>query len=316
MTTSDGSAFERLMQRAQQPMPDVTWSEVDDLGRLSLEAMIREREDVRDLASRGSVRLTGAGVVGHSAPLDDVGAVATTWQKCVTAVGASLEGVRTSFGQIPREVVQRTRLTLTAAPAPGSIQLDLSPESNPLRETSEDGQMVAYGTPRPLADEASEALIALLDQASNAGPDADELSDAIRRLGPRVASHVRRLADVLDKAHFDLDVTWAEPNSPTRRASLSAGTAGWLREFVTGRALDGQEEELSGTVRTVSDISKWQIETPDGLRSVDASSLEREIVEQTHVNETLRLLVLVRVTERPDGSSSTTYDAIDVLGRD
>ncbi len=316
MATRDGSAFERLMERAEGPLPEVTWSEADDLGRMSVEAMIRQREDVRDLASRGSVRLTGAGVIGHSAPLDDVGAVASSWQRCVTAVGASLEGVRSSFGQIPREVVQRTRLTLTAAPATGSIQLDLAPEANPLRETSEDGQMVAYDTPRPLADLASETLIALLDQASNTGPDADELGDAIRQLGPRVASHVRRLADVLEKAHFDLDVVWAEPNAATRRATLTAGTAGWLREFVTGRALDGQEQELTGIVRTVSDLTKWQIETPDGLRSVDASSLEPEIIEQTHVKQEIRLLVLVRVTERPDGTTSTTYDALDVLGRD
>ena len=83
-----------------------------------------------------------------------------------------------------------------------------------------------------------------------------------------------------------------------------------------GRALDGQEEELAGIVRTVSDISKWQIETPDGLRSVDASSLDQEILEQTRVHQEIRLLVLVRVTERPDGSSSTTYDALDVLGQD
>ena len=214
MATSDDNAFERLMERAQRPLPEVTWTDADDLGRMSVEAMIRQREDVRDLASRGSVRLTGAGVVGHSAPLDDVGAVATSWQRCITAVGASLEGVRTSFGQIPREVVQRTRLTLTAAPSTGSIQLDLAPEANPLRETSKDGQMVVYDTPRPIADLASETLIALLDQAARTGPDGDDLGDVIRRLGPRVASHVRRLADVLDKAHFDLDVTWSEPNVP------------------------------------------------------------------------------------------------------
>ena len=176
---------------------------------------------------------TGAGVVGHSAPLDDVGAVATSWQRCITAVGASLEGVRTSFGQIPREVVQRTRLTLTAAPSTGSIQLDLAPEANPLRETSKDGQMVVYDTPRPIADLASETLIALLDQAARTGPDGDDLGDVIRRLGPRVASHVRRLADVLDKAHFDLDVTCGAQRSYSPRNPERG--IGRMAEGVRGR---------------------------------------------------------------------------------
>lgn len=314
MATSDtSSAFGRLMARATEPLPEATWSEPGDLGRLSIEAMAAQRVDNRELASHGAVRLTGAGVIGHSAPLDSVGAVATSWQRCVTAVGAALEGVRSSFGQIPREVAQRTQLTLSAAPSPGSVVLELSAQADPLREVEPDGQKQILDRPRPLADRASDTLIGLLGQAAQIGPDADELGAEFLRLGPRVASHVRRLADVLEKAHFDLDVTWLEPERPTRRALVPSGTAGWLRDFVDGRALDGQETELVGTVRTVSDIAKWTIETDEGMRPVDARSLNPKVVGSTRVGQPIRLIVLVRVTERPDGTSTTTYDALDVL---
>jgi hypothetical protein len=314
MATADGSsAFERLMQRAGPNLPEVTWSAPGDLGRMSVEAVVAQRSDPRELSSHGAVRLSGVGVTGHSAALDEVGAVAMAWQRCVTAVGAALEGAKTSFGQIPRSVAQRTQLSLNTAPSPGSIVLDLSPRTNPTVEAYPGGERPFFGAERPLADRSAEALIDLLQQASAAGPDADELGRSLLRLGPRVASHVRRLADVLDKAHFDIDVAWMEPQHPTKRAAIPAGTAGWLRDFVAGRHLDGREAEMVGTVRTVSDIAKWSIETTEGMRQVDASALDADVIRQTHVGQAIRLVVLVRVTERPDGTSSTTYDALDVL---
>lgn len=309
------SAYERLLARATSPLPAPTWSEPGDLGRMSIDAMVEQRSDARDQSSRGAVRLSGAGVVGHSAPLEEVGKVAMHWQRCVTAVGAALEGTKTSFGQIPRTVTQRTQLALQAAPGPGSIVLDLEPTADPTIEAYPGGQTQIFEAPRPLADRAAEALIELLASAASVGPDGDEFGLEILKLGPRVASHLRRLADVLDKGHFDLDVSWAEPKHATRRAHVSAGRAGWLRDFVAGRALDGQETEMAGVVRTVSDIAKWSIETAAGLRSVDARALDAEVIRETHVGQFIKMVVLVRVTERPDGSTSTTYDALEVQSR-
>jgi hypothetical protein len=314
-TPETSSAYARLVHRAGGSLPPPSWSEPGDLARMSTEAMTEQRGDVREHPSHGVVRLSGAGVSGHSAALDEVGSIALHWQRCVTAVGAALEGTKTSFGQIPRSVVQRTQLVLNAAPSPGSVVLDVSPTADPTIEAYPGGQVTFFDAPRPLADRAAETLIGLLGHAATVGPDADEFGLEILRLGPRVASHLKRLADVLDKAHFDLDVSWAEPSRPTRRAALSAGAAGWLRDFVQGRALDGQEAEMSGIVRTVSDIAKWSIETPEGLRSVDARALDTEVIQDTRVGQYVRLVALVRVTERPDGSTSTTYDALEILSR-
>jgi hypothetical protein len=207
----------------------------------------------------------------------------------------------------------RSRGSLNAAPAPGSIVLGVSPKADPFREVAPGGVARMIDVPRPLADRASEELIDLLGQAASVGPDAEDLAAHISELGPRVATAVKALAEVLNQEHFDVDVAWMEPDQPTHRASLSAGTSGWLSDFVAGRALDGVEAELVGTVRTVSDIAKWSIETSEGRKYVDASSLDPEAVRATHVGELIRLLVFVRVTQKSDGTTSETYEALELL---
>lgn len=313
MATPEESPLQRLLARAVSPLPSATWDGPGDLGRMSIESMIDSRHDVRDVASQGVVRLSGAGVSGHAADLDAVGRVATLWQRCVTAVGAALEGTKAARGRLSSSVMLGTQLSLNAAPGPGSIVLALSPKQDPFVEIAPAGEVPLVDVPRPVADRASEELISLLSQASRADTDGDDLAAHFGELGPRAATAIKALADALSEDHFDVDVSWKEPRQPTHRAAMSSGTAGWLSGFVAGRALDGVEQEISGTVRTVSDIAKWSVETAEGRIHVDASSLDAASVRATHVGEEIRLLVLVRVTQRPDGSTHETYEALDVL---
>jgi hypothetical protein len=313
MATPEESPLQRLLARAAVELPSATWDGPGDLGRMSIESMIESRHDVRDVVSQGVVRLSGAGVSGHAADLDAVGRIATLWQRCVTAVGAALEGTKAARGRLSSSVLLGTQLSLNAAPGPGSIVLAVSPKQNPFVEIAPGGEMPLLDAPRPIADRASEELIELLSQACQVGPDGDELAAHFGELGPRAATAIKALADALNEDHFDVDVSWQEPSQPTRRASMPSGTAGWLSDFVAGRALDGVEKELSGTVRTVSDIAKWSIETAEGRIHVDASSLDADSVRATHVGEEIRLWVLLRVTQRPDGSTHETYEALDVL---
>lgn len=315
MATSndDRPTFERLMARATN-VPEASWTGPGDLGRASIEAMATAIGDVRDIASRGSVRLTGAGVQGHSADLAGVGAVAANWQRLVTAVGASLEGARSAKGPVSRQIAARTKLALQAAPAPGSIILNLSAASDPQLEASPGNQRAMFDSQRPLADRAVEALLGVMADASSTDLDSnDALAEELQALGPRVASAIRQFSDVAATEHFDVEMLWAEPAQPTRRASLTATTAGWLRDFVTGRDLDAVEEELIGIARTVSDFSNWVIEGDDGIRRVDASALGGDEVRQVRVGDVVRLAVLVRATARPDGTTTSTVTATALL---
>jgi len=50
---------------------------------------------------------------------------------------------------------------------------------------------------------------------------------------------------------------------PTARATLSAGVAGWLAQFVDGQALDSYDDEITGVAHTISDVAQWRIDTEE-----------------------------------------------------
>lgn len=291
-----------------------TWSAPGDLSRMSGEALASRAGDVRETQSSGHIHLTGAGVRGHSAGLDDVSKLSSAWQRLISAMGASLQGVRSNRGPLSGSVVSRTRLNLNAAPGMGSVVLSVAPAAAPMDEVAPGGRRQLFDEPRPLADEAVEAVLALLATAEDTSVDADPLAHQITEFGPRVASALRQFSEVASSAHFDVGLDWAEPARPTVHARLSASTSGWLADFVRGRDLDAEEATIVGEVRTVSDVSKWLLEVPDQPPiSVDASALDSEVVRATRVGQMVRLLVTVRTTLRPDGTKSHSYKAQDVL---
>lgn len=156
-------------------------------------------------------------------------------------------------------------------------------------------------------------MIELLSEAVGAGPDAAALAEHMRELGARVATNVKELARALHGANFDLDAAWLEPGHPTARASVSAGVAGWLADFVDGQALDSFEDDLVGVAHTLSDVARWRVDTEDGPKYVDVSELPPEAFEVPRLRQTIRLRVLVQPTARPDGTSTETYTAIELL---
>jgi hypothetical protein len=135
----------------------------------------------------------------------------------------------------------------------------------------------------------------------------------MRELGARVASNVKELAKSLNASNFDLDATWLEPGHATASATVSAGVAGWLAQFVDGQALDSFDDEVTGVAHTLSDVARWRIETEDGPRFVEVSELTPEEIGRPRVGQTVRLRVRVHPTERPDGTTAETFTALELL---
>ncbi|MFD0856740.1 hypothetical protein ACFQ07_31195 [Actinomadura adrarensis] len=318
MATSDRD-LEWFLARTPEREPDLPSLAAGDLGRLSVEAFIaRSAGTERVLPSRGELRLHGAGVQGHKAELAHVGIIASAWQKAVSATGAALENIRPLRGSLPSDITQRTTLVLNAAPSPGSIVLHLEPKSAPMDEVEPHGNISIVDTPRPLADRASEQLVRLLAQASPADLEMlDTLADALRSLGPRVGSSLSSLAQAIHRADITVDASWAEPSSPTIKASVNPAAARWLREFVAGRGLDAEEQTLTGTLRTVSDRQPWLIELTSGeIERMSADELASEEVARWRVGDVVELQVRSVLREQPDGNIHRSHTILDLRAAD
>ena len=289
-------------------------SEAAELGRQSVEAMaIKQEGSARSIRSEGSLRISGDGVLGSSAPLEVVGKIALAWQKAVITIGASLEGIRSPLGKVPTDIGLRTRLNLVASPSPGSIILRISPVRDPLLESEPNGNRALVDAPRPLADQAVNSLIELLNEANNSQPsDLDSFANHVQTLGPRVGSAVVNFAKEIDKGNLTLEAIWREPQTATISTRISAPGARFIATFIEGRELDGVEETLVGTLATVSVSERWLVELEEDTVHMDASGLSSEVPSKWRVGQRVSLRVLVVVREQPDGATRKKFTILDV----
>lgn len=312
---TDDLTVEWFLRRAAESAPEeLVPPGRGDWGRLSRDAFIANvNVSGRAIRSEGDLRLSGIGVEMNSADLNAVGAIATAWQKAVAATGAALEQVKTLRGSLPADVLLRTALVLNASPQPGSVVLHLEPKASPLPEVEPQGDVPMVEPARPLADRASEQLIRLLDRAGSVElADTDELSAQLRALGPRVGGALSSLAQVLDRANITLDASWVEPETPAVRASVAPGAAKWIAQFVAGRGLDAEEQQIAGILRTVSDRERWLVEVGEDDVRMDASELDPSVAAIWHVGAHVVLNVRVAQTERPDGTTRRSMKILSV----
>jgi len=285
-----------------------------ELGRMSVEAMVIKQEgSARSIRSEGSLRISGDGVIGNSAPLDVVGKIALAWQKAVITIGASIEGIRSPLGKVPKEIGLRTRLNLVASPSPGSIILRVSPLQDPLTESEPNGNRTMIDAPRPLADQAVNSLIDLLNEANNSRPsDLDDFANHVQSLGPRVGSAVVQFVREIDKGNLTLEAFWREPQAAAIFTRIDASGARFIATFIEGRELDGVEETLVGTLATVSVSERWLVELEDGAVHMDASGLSSEVPAQWRVGQRVKLSVLITIREQPDGATRRKFTILNV----
>jgi cold shock CspA family protein len=168
---------------------------------------------------------------------------------------------------------------------------------------------------RPLADRASEDLITLCKSLAGGGLDqADELTVALRQLGPRVGSAVKALAETVSAGPLHLEASWAEPGHPSVVADWSTEDARWVARFIEGNDLDAEIYVLSGTAVTVSDRERWLIDE-DGGGPVFVQIGELTAEDARRARPTDRVSLEVEATSRvtPTGEVHTTRKARRLL---
>ncbi|QCH22639.1 hypothetical protein [Mycobacteroides salmoniphilum] len=301
---------------ADTQVPD--WSTPDDLARIGIEALIAADPLGRTLASRGNIRITGDGVTGSSARVNDVARIMTGFQRLATAVGAAHQGDKTLGRQPNADVKRRTDLLLTAAPGPGSIILTVTPRTSPIAETGHAGGKVGMFAELETDDQMLDTAVAAAIEVFTAGNDigaAPQDSTFVRRLGdmgPRTASAVRDLAKTLDRAQFDVDITWRQPACATRRVTVTAAAAAYMAATVEHANLDEQSVEIIGEYLTVSAVSSWLIQragTDNDTVTVKLGRIDPSQTRGLAVGDRVRITAIMKIETSPGGNTKTTYTA-------
>lgn len=297
-------------------IPD--WEDGSDLGRLSIQAHQRELAGGFELAqARGQLRFSGDGVHGHSISLSEAGQLMQGWQSLVTAVGGAHEGHKKLVGRFPEDVARRTELDLTTSPSPGSVILEFEPAVRGADERYPEGQAEIQGSPVPLAEAAVDTALEVLGLASAAD---DVVGDAVEELlgalGPRVATAARNLAANSAKYRLDLSLGWEVPGRGRRRVAVTASQAATFATVLSGHSLDIDTDTLTGTLRTISDIRKIDIEIQDPENddtSVIVPVARNDVdFSQFRTGDVVQIDVEMTTKPRPGQSETRSYKALSV----
>lgn len=296
-----------------QGEPD--WHDADDLARMSIESLRAEHGLLRRDASAGSLRLTGPGITVHSATLDGIADALRNFQRLVLATGLSAKRHKSLRGQPPSDVVSKTRLNLNGSPLPGSLILQIVPATSPADEISPDGQVGLFGDDNAepqLVDTAMKRALGLLEDGRRLGPDADtsDFLARIREYGPRVATTLRDFSTGLVKSGFELDLTWSQPRQARLRTRLSTAELAHIGELIASRELELEPTTIRGILRTVSEISAWQLEIEDGeIVKIDAKKIPTANTATLRTGMSVSVDVAVTEETGPAGEVKPKYTA-------
>lgn len=291
------------------------WQDADDLARMSIESLRAEHGLLRRDASSGSLRLTGPGITVHSGAIDGIADTLRNFQRLVLATGLAAKGHKSLRGQPPADVVSKTRLNLNGSPLPGSLILQIVPATSPADEISPDGQVGLFGDDNAepqLVDTALKRALGLLEDGRRLGTDAvtSDFLTRIREYGPRVASTLRDFSTGLVKSGFEPDLTWSQPRQPRLRTRLSAAELAHTGELIASRELELEPTTIRGILRTVSEISAWQLEVEDGeIVKIDAKKIPTANTATLRTGMSVSVDVAVTEETGPAGEVKPKYTA-------
>jgi len=294
---------------------EAEWQDADDLARMSIETLRAEHGLLRRDASSGSLRLTGPGITIHSGAIDGIADTLRNFQRLVLATGLAVKGHKSLRGQPPADVVSKTRLNLNGSPLPGSLILQIVPTTLPADEISPDGQVGLFGDDNAepqLIDTAMKRALGLLEDGRRLGPDADtsDFLARIREYGPRVATTLRDFSTGLVKSGFEPDLTWSQPRQPRLRTRLSTAELAHIGELIASRELELEPTTIRGILRTVSEISAWQLEIEDGeIVKIDAKKIPTANTATLRTGMSVSVDVSVTEETGPAGEVKPKYTA-------
>lgn len=214
-------------------------------------------------STQARLRLFGGAVDDHSAPIKLAAKALVTFQDLLSSVAMAQQGKTSLRGTVPKQIRAATELRVFPRPSIGSVVFDLAGPPAPDISATLPGS----GDDRNSVDAAVEELAGVLDAAGGEGPETDQaVLEVLKRLGPRVATHLRKLSALPLDDDLSLDVAWSEASG--RRVSGRLGTveATVLRRVINESKVSVEEESLAGVLVTLSSEDPLALRLHDGGR--------------------------------------------------
>lgn len=257
--------------------------------------------------SRLDLRMHGEAIEGHSAPVRLAARALTIVQDLVSVVGMALRGKKSLAGSISSDILDATQLNLNPAAAPGSLIFELRGS----RRVSSEHQLHGVDAGLTLADLAAAEIFRVLSQAE--GGPGSELRDELQRLGPRVASHLRRLNSLTLSESLLMDLRWQQGNGKIIQGQVRMDSAAEIERVIVQSRISRERGVIRGHLVTISTEDRLVIRDSSGKRIplVESDEFTQNLAE--FYDKDIVAEVDVEVEEHPvTGRDLRTYHLVKV----
>ncbi|MFF7966320.1 hypothetical protein ACFZC3_13280 [Streptomyces sp. NPDC007903] len=246
------------------------------------------------------------------------------FQGMITAAAESLRAKsidqdRTRKAARKKALRSSVELMFSPQPTPGSTIFHLWQKP----PAPDEGASVKQGTldiesGPPLVDVAISKVMDVLDAARAANPSATELRDTLGPLGITHAGRLQSLVKNLLNKDMDLDLTWGDMENGIRSTSLHRREAAFLKSIVSKVSEQNERVDLSGVLRTVSNLRKVDLQLEDG-RIITADldpSLTDENLGQFYMKPVSVVADAETVWQNALGRARRTYTFLSITARE
>lgn len=329
MVTSKKVDLSKYLQDGGEYGDESFFDDVNEIARASIERHMEEVAGRTRRNSNGVLRLTGDGVIGHSISLSAASSMLFNFQQLVTAIGASLEGNRSSRGKLPKAVKEETELNLTASPMPGSVVLNFEP--NHSEQSKDSGSQFALPLDNtektskpPLAERAVDEFLALFGFADLDG-EGNQVIDGVEKAGPRVTKALEEFSSALIRHDIDVDLKWQRKGGRRQRILIKSKQAKTLTELLQEMETKTGNISVVGRIQKISDYPGETIEvrviereSSDFIDEDFPTSITVDIprnladISKFHIRETVEMKLFVDKMTLPGKNPTHSFELQEI----
>lgn len=264
------------------------------------------------------MRLHGKGVQGHRVPADQAGALLRQTQLLVRWIGARLRtlGDDKQLAAAVGErlgIVEATQLFLQPQLGAGSLVFDMV-AAPPVADDEEQDTLMDDGDLRDsLLDRSLRELLSIVTSSqADSAESLGELSGYVSRMGPRVASQLKRLADHVTEEEIDIDLRWSGAGGRRQSANLSRRGALAIKDAVARNKVKTDEVVLTGLLETASTgKDQVRIDVPGDSFKMDVDE-ELGVTLGRWLHREVTARVERRVTWHDSGKETRAYKLLAI----
>ena len=281
-----------------------------EASRESVEAFVCSHDRGCTKSSGGQIHITGPAVHRHSAPIKVVGNLLLNLQDGVDAIGAKIYNIFSDTGALPKSVTDRTRLSISASPLPGSVIINVVPEYTEQGKSEQE-----FLEEPPLSDRAFKQLLELISSFPSIEKDQGDFVEKMAEYGSRVAAALSKICETVASGKIDIEMKWDGENGETICSYMTNDFAKEMGQMIANADIRNEQEEIEGSLITLTKSSKDKLRILTGEneeKTFSLGAIPLGSIDTFHVGDRVKVKIEKITSKKVGGKIRESFTGISI----